>query len=121
MRPNDPDFPGDPWEIMGGMWKPHFKNQEEICMDIAQREMGVRIKNVQEIKTVKWLVARGNGISHICLAEIDEAGPKLFQHDRKKFFSFAELPRPLAPYHSEFLEICRTFLQSGAYSAGDDM
>ncbi|MFH1246304.1 MAG: hypothetical protein V1489_00825 [Candidatus Liptonbacteria bacterium] len=113
MRPNDADFPGDPWEIPGGLFQVHFNNRDEAAEEIAKKDIGVPVKNIHETGTIKWHVSRGNGISHVCVCEED--GKKVEENDRAKFVGRNELPSPLVPYQEIFAGMIFDYLAKNEY------
>ncbi len=106
----DPYWPDRPWHIPGGIWRVS-DSLADACQAVALREPGVGVVNPREVMTYKWPDhPYANAISHVCVCEPVTLP---IETDVAKFWSMAELPKPLLMHHAEFLETCCRHLVSG--------
>lgn len=94
------------WEIPGGLWKTRL-TVEEGCADVAQRELGIKVRFVAEVMTKKWLDhPYGYPISHVCLCEPLE---RIEETEHRQFFTAP--PEIMTSYHhKEFMARALKFL-----------
>lgn len=106
---DDPNWPGRPWHIPGGIWRAH-ETLEQACNTVGGRELHARFADVVEVMSYKWPDhVYSRCISHVCLCRpVREP----LESDAARFFPFNALPVPLLKHQDTFLARVRTHLDS---------
>jgi len=116
---NDPEWPGRPWHIPGGKWRPWVRDkqtgvrvacsQESACCEVTRAELsGLEIDLVHEVGTCFWdEFGYRYPVTHtvICFPK----GPVAETEDRK-FFSVRDLPNNMIRRQGGFLEQAEEWL-----------
>lgn len=107
---DDPEFPGEPWHIPGGLWRPP-DTLDEGCRKIIQEECGITVlSRITRVDFEDWHDhRRGYPISHVVACESPES---VEQTERRKFFCVHNLPS-MVPHHADFVRRIHGFVQLG--------